>query len=121
MDGVVLGNYRSSFAGIDLNRQYRNPAKAVAPEVYHLKELLSDPQVWFFCDLHGHSNQKDVFMYGCNGIPPNCREEDPVEGTERLLPLMLSQINPSFNFDKCTFHMSKSKQGTGRQVNSHEF
>lgn len=116
VDGVVLGNYRCSFAGVDLNRQYRDPSRAIVPEVYYLKELLADPQTFLFCDLHGHSNKKDVFMYGCPGIPPNCRDPEAVVGTEKLWPLLVSEINPSFNFSSCTFKISKSKAGTGRQV-----
>lgn len=112
----MLGNYRCSYAGVDLNRQYCNPSRAVVPEVFYMKHLLSASNTFFYCDLHGHSNQKDVFMYGCPGVPPCCKDPEAIAGTEKLLPLLLSEINQAFSFQKSTFKMSRSKQGTGRQV-----
>ena len=37
VDGVVIGNYRSSMAGNDLNRRYIEPDKMVHPEVFLVK------------------------------------------------------------------------------------
>ena len=39
-DGVVCGNYRSSLAGVDLNRQWICPNKELHPEVYYTKALM---------------------------------------------------------------------------------
>lgn len=39
-DGVVCGNYRSSLAGVDLNRMWIEPDSKLHPEVYHTKELM---------------------------------------------------------------------------------
>lgn len=36
-DGVIKGNYRSSFAGVDLNRQWIQPSEFMHPEIYSLK------------------------------------------------------------------------------------
>lgn len=36
-DGVVLGNSRSSLAGVDLNRRWANPNATIHPELYFLK------------------------------------------------------------------------------------
>jgi murein tripeptide amidase MpaA len=36
-DGVVLGNSRSSLAGVDLNRRWGNPNATIHPELYFLK------------------------------------------------------------------------------------
>jgi len=41
-DGVVLGNYRCSMAGLDLNRQWREPSATITPCVYYLKRLLKE-------------------------------------------------------------------------------
>jgi hypothetical protein len=38
-DGVVVGNYRCSLAGLDLNREYREPG-APTPGVRAYKELV---------------------------------------------------------------------------------
>jgi murein tripeptide amidase MpaA len=68
IDGVVVGNYRSSFAGSDLNRQYMAPDKRLHPTIYSLKKLIRTTQkttsVLAFVDMHGHSKKKSVFMYG---------------------------------------------------------
>jgi len=39
-DGVVCGNYRSSLAGVDLNRQWILPNKTLHPEVFFTKALM---------------------------------------------------------------------------------
>jgi murein tripeptide amidase MpaA len=36
-DGVVVGNSRSSLAGVDLNRRWSNPVPNIHPEIYFLK------------------------------------------------------------------------------------
>jgi len=38
-DGVVLGNYRCSLAGVDPNRQYRTPSYQLTPEIYYYKVI----------------------------------------------------------------------------------
>ena len=39
-DGVVVGNSRTSLAGVDLNRVYKKPHHDLFPTVYHTKALL---------------------------------------------------------------------------------
>ena len=68
-DGVVAGNYRTSFFGKDLNRTYHQQRKHAFPEVYHLKEFIKEEKrrfkrIYMFIDLHGHSVKKNVFIYG---------------------------------------------------------
>lgn len=41
-DGVIIGNYRCSLSGKDMNRNYRHPKKGTFPGVWHLKDLLID-------------------------------------------------------------------------------
>ena len=59
-----------------------------------------------FCDLHGHSRKQNVFMYGCN------RKENP--GATRVLPFLMSKINPFFCFADSRFGNQKSKESTAR-------
>ena len=40
-DGVIVGNSRTSLAGVDLNRIYRKPRKDLFPTIFHTKALLS--------------------------------------------------------------------------------
>lgn len=68
-DGVVNGNYRCDYIGADLNRRWPNPSKLLHPTIYYTKKLLKichqDNQVLLFCDFHGHTRKRNVFMYGC--------------------------------------------------------
>ncbi len=41
-DGVIVGNYRTSLAGVDLNRVYKCPDNTLFPTVYHTKKLISE-------------------------------------------------------------------------------
>lgn len=41
-DGVIVGNYRTSLAGMDLNRVYKYPESTLFPTVYHTKQLICD-------------------------------------------------------------------------------
>lgn len=38
IDGVVMGNYRSSFSGNDLNRRFNNPDQRLHPVIFYLKQ-----------------------------------------------------------------------------------
>lgn len=69
-DGVVVGNFRTSLCGRDLNRSFRTNNDFLIPEVRALKELAVKlkaeykNRLIFFLDLHGHSVKKNVFLYG---------------------------------------------------------
>ena len=39
-DGVIVGNYRCSLAGQDLNRNYRSKLKDSYPTVWHTKAMV---------------------------------------------------------------------------------
>jgi murein tripeptide amidase MpaA len=39
-DGVIIGNYRCSLTGKDMNRNFRHPRKQTFPTIYHIKELI---------------------------------------------------------------------------------
>ena len=79
-DGVIHGNYRASLMGVDLNRRWKNPSKFLHPTIYYAKSLIkfynilgqqfdSDSGgVVFSCDMHGHSRNMNVFMYGCKNL-----------------------------------------------------
>lgn len=38
-DGVIIGNYRCSLSGCDLNRQWKSPSPRLHPEIYAVKEM----------------------------------------------------------------------------------
>lgn len=68
-DGVINGNYRCNILGVDLNRRWLNPSKLLHPTIYYAKMLAkscnNDHSIIVFCDMHGHSKKRNVFMYGC--------------------------------------------------------
>jgi murein tripeptide amidase MpaA len=68
VDGVILGNYRCSLSGIDLNRVWRKPNLTLFPEVVAIKKLVetfnNENPVVLFADLHGHSMSREAFIYG---------------------------------------------------------
>ena len=39
VDGVIVGNYRCSLAGVDLNRIYRDPLRELFPTIFHTKVM----------------------------------------------------------------------------------
>jgi hypothetical protein len=109
-DGVIIGNYRTSLAGCDLNRRWHNPNPILHPEIYYSKEMILklSPQLkmGLIIDLHGHSNAYNTFMYG-NHIteqPSVCKQ----------FPFLLSKISSLFSYHQCEFKMQRNKKGTGR-------
>uniref|UniRef100_A0A1I8HQD0 Cytosolic carboxypeptidase 2 n=1 Tax=Macrostomum lignano TaxID=282301 RepID=A0A1I8HQD0_9PLAT len=130
-DGVIVGNYRTSLAGRDLNRNYRHPRKETFPTVYHTKAMLEsfakERPVALYCDLHGHSRKSHVFMYGCDS---QYRDVEPVRVNavrlrlqpeaflnERLFPWLVSRCAPGlFSFHGCRFNIRRCKEATGRVV-----
>ncbi|XP_052064493.1 uncharacterized protein LOC127704447 isoform X36 [Mytilus californianus] len=115
-DGVIVGNYRCSLAGRDLNRNYKTVLKDAYPSVWHTKNmirrLLQEREIIVYCDLHGHSRKQNVFIYGCeNRYSPDKRLK------ERVFPSMLNKNAPDkFHYESCKFKVQKSKDGTGRIV-----
>jgi murein tripeptide amidase MpaA len=67
-DGVIVGNYRCSLIAQDLNRQWIIPSSRQHPINYHtklmMKKTLDSRDLYFFCDFHGHSTKRNVFMFG---------------------------------------------------------
>lgn len=68
-DGVINGNTRVNLAGWDLNRKWSYPVEKLFPTVFHLKRQIANLQardrVAIYCDLHGHSLNRNIFTYGC--------------------------------------------------------
>ncbi|XP_013861062.1 cytosolic carboxypeptidase 2 [Austrofundulus limnaeus] len=115
-DGVVVGNYRCSLAGRDLNRNYKTLLRDAFPCVWHVRNmverLMAETEVVLYCDFHGHNRKNNVFMYGCNS-----RGDASLNLQERVFPLMMSKnASNKFSFRSCNFRVQKSKEGTGRVV-----
>ncbi|KAL4685256.1 hypothetical protein H8957_005521 [Semnopithecus entellus] len=116
-DGVIVGNYRCSLAGRDLNRNYTSLLKESFPSVWYTRNmvhrLMEKREVILYCDLHGHSRKENIFMYGCDGSD----RSKTLYLQQQIFPLMLSKNCPDkFSFSACKFNVQKSKEGTGRVV-----
>ena len=109
-DGVINGNYRCSLCGSDLNRRYKAPSKILHPVVYSVKRLVKnfskEREIALFCDLHGHSRRKNIFMYGNNFT------ENPA--ATRMFPYIMSKLCDYFSFESSRFSLHKSKESTAR-------
>lgn len=135
-DGVINGCHRCSLSGADLNRQWLDPDPILFPTIYHAKGLLLHLQAMnkkplIFCDFHGHSRKKNVFMYGCHNPTVDLPVTIVTSGSEsdssnvgeavketnyRTLPRILHSIAPSFSFQNCSFVVESSKESTARVV-----
>ncbi|CAB1322696.1 unnamed protein product [Coregonus sp. 'balchen'] len=100
-DGVIVGNYRCSLTGRDLNRSYKSILRESFPTVWAthtmVQRLCEERKVLLYCDLHGHSRKHNVFTYGCE--KPRSADRHPHE---------------RFSFGSCKFKVQRSKEGTGR-------
>ncbi|XP_035869445.1 cytosolic carboxypeptidase 4-like [Phyllostomus discolor] len=121
-------HHRCSLRGEDLNRQWLAPSAQLQPTIYHAKGLLyylhsvgRSPAV--FCDFHGHSQKKNVFLYGCS-VKETLWQAGSAAGTSalsedvsyRTLPRILDKLAPAFTMSSCSFVVEKSRASTARVV-----
>ncbi|KAL7982488.1 hypothetical protein Chor_010086 [Crotalus horridus] len=114
-DGVIVGNYRCSLAGKDLNRNYRSDLKDSFPSIWYtrsmIKRIMEERNVLLYCDLHGHSRKENVFMYGCE----KKEQDERACLLQRIFPFIMNKNCPDkFSFQDCSFKIQKGKEGTGR-------
>uniref|UniRef100_A0A4W3IYH9 tubulin-glutamate carboxypeptidase n=1 Tax=Callorhinchus milii TaxID=7868 RepID=A0A4W3IYH9_CALMI len=119
-DGVINGCQRCSLSGEDLNRHWSHPSPDLHPTIYHTKGLLSyiksigrTPLV--FCDYHGHSRKKNVFLYGCS-IKETLWQSSSCVDTTTILPKVLDTMSAAFAISSCSFLVEKSREATARVV-----
>ncbi|KAK0424500.1 hypothetical protein QR680_008696 [Steinernema hermaphroditum] len=123
-DGVINGNHRLSLAGRDLNRVWCEPGR-LYPTIRSTKALVQysvdrlGKTPYVYVDLHGHSRQWNVFMFGNN--PVQSRKESDKNLLEKkegksfaILPERMNKISPSFSLQQCTFAVQENKAGSAR-------
>ena len=100
-DGVIVGNYRCNTTGADLNRRWPNPSKILHPTIYYTKKLIQhyhkENQVVLYCDMHGHSRKRNVFMYGCVSGQTEINQHKN-NNLIKVMPYFLAQKNKLFSF-----------------------
>lgn len=109
VDGVVLGNYRTSIAGRDLNRFFHRYNQF--QEVTLIRSIADKISPLIFLDFHGHSAKRNVFMYG-----PNYGVDHKHYLTCRLLPKIISKLTNAFRYYSCLFKISECKINASRSV-----
>jgi hypothetical protein len=128
-DGVINGNYRCNLAGCDLNRHWKRPSPDKHPTIYAhknmIQQLCKERNVLLTLDLHGHSQKRNVFIYGCHAkywrSIDGANDPPPPLLHEQVYPYLLSQENESFSFKDCRFRVQKCKAASGRVVCWREF
>ncbi|RHY29734.1 hypothetical protein DYB32_004890 [Aphanomyces invadans] len=111
-DGVLYGNNRCGLAGCDLNRQWKAPTAARHPTIFAIKAVMQTLPVVFYCDIHGHSRKKNVFMYGCD----TPKHANPIA---RTFPKLLSShwVGRQYvSLDSCNFQVNRGRESTARVV-----
>ena len=114
-DGVVLGNYRCSLMGFDLNRHWQEPSPWAHPTLVacknNLMELDSDENIHldFYIDIHAHSTMMNGFMYG------NIYDEEERFERQAVYPKLLCANAEDFSMSNTSFNKDAVKAGTGRR------
>ncbi len=123
-DGVTYGNHRCSLTGTDLNRIWISPRRSLHPTIYFAKQLIGNlaatGRVVSFCDLHGHSTNKDAFLLGCQ-VPMTGLESQERNRKIRNFARILARMSRCFSLLGSKFVIEKNKLSTGRIVVFREF
>jgi len=130
VDGVINGCHRCGLTGEDLNRRWQDPHAKLHPVIYHSKGLISyikqvlAKDIFLFCDFHGHSRKKNVFVYGCSldqSWWPQDHEfyDDP--SVYKQLGEIMHNIEPTFDKRSCRYTIERGRESTARVVVWREF
>jgi murein tripeptide amidase MpaA len=102
-DGGVRGHLRTNAAGVNLNREWKNPSLDKSPEVYFVAEKMKQTGVDFYYDVHGDEALPYIFLAGCEGIPSYNKE---LATKQQKFIDALTLVSPDF---QDTFGYSKDK------------
>ncbi|KAL4481481.1 hypothetical protein ABPG74_007570 [Tetrahymena malaccensis] len=119
-DGVIIGNYRTGFAGLDLNRQFGENnlvgiTNQLFPSVQALKNLIRDLKEQYgknmlgLIDLHGHSVKKNIFTFGPYYPPTDFRYY-----RSKFIPKLLEKSSQYFRYHSCIYNSQKANKSTAR-------
>jgi murein tripeptide amidase MpaA len=68
-DGAIAGNLRANALGVNLNREWGDPDKEKAPEVYHILKKMEEKGVDLNLDIHADEGLPYNFISSIEGIP----------------------------------------------------
>lgn len=129
-EGVINGCDRCGLTDEDLNRCWIRPNQYLHPVIYHTKGMVEylvrilGRTPYLYCDFHGHSRRKNVFIYGCSREhswyePDRSITEDPVDFL--MVPHLIDRFNAAFNLSSCNFRVEKVRESTARVTFWREF
>jgi murein tripeptide amidase MpaA len=92
-DGSRRGYLRTNAAGANLNREWKEPTAARAPEVLAVRDAMDASRVDLALDVHGDEALPHVFVAGFEGVPGVTQAQ--LTGLERLKERLLAH-SPDF-------------------------
>jgi murein tripeptide amidase MpaA len=92
-DGSIRGNLRTNAAGADLNREWMNPTPERSPEVYYVRQKISETGVDLAMDIHGDEALPYNFVATCEGNPGY---NEKMKFLEETFIEHLMMVNPDF-------------------------
>ena len=63
-----------------------------------IKKTLESRDIILYCDIHGHSRQKNLFMYGCQNSKMDRLKE-------KIFPYLYSKRSEYFSMANCNFQI----------------
>lgn len=92
-DGTYLGNLRTNALGVNLNREWAAPSLERSPEVFLVKQKMSETGIDIALDVHGDEALPYNFIAGTEGIPSWSPQRD-----KQLVAVKATwaAINPDF-------------------------
>lgn len=96
-DGSVRGHLRTNACGANLNREWETPTMERSPEVYLVRQAMSETGVDLYLDLHGDEALPCNFIAGQEGAP---HLTDEIFQKEERFKQDLAQINPDFQLER---------------------
>ena len=92
-DGSRRGNLRTNASGANLNREWAEPSMAKSPEVFLVRQRMTETGVDFALDVHGDEALPYNFIAASENVPSmSDRQRAALDGFKRALV----QANPDF-------------------------
>lgn len=106
-DGVFAGHYRKDIFNQNLNRYYNIADEKLQPSVFATRCLVDylnlDKRLFFYVDIHAHSQKKGHFVYG------NACDDFIMQVENQVFAQLLSQNCKFFEYESCNFSQKHMK------------
>lgn len=96
-DGSRRGHLRTNAVGRNLNREWENPDIDTCPEVYHVKQAMTETGVDFLLDVHGDESLPYCFIAGTEGLSD---WDGPKQAQLDFYKNKLVELNADFQTEK---------------------